>query len=446
MSVTNGTTPRISTTVVERRHTFGSVSLQRMSDKTSTILRFDQQLHTLLNRGEAADIPETISTLLRTAREIGATDVHLTPRAHDGEIRVRLDGVLHHGAICPREVFPRLIARLKVLAQLLTYKTDVPQEGRISASDGEETRVSTFPTLFGEKAVVRLFAEAGRYEIPAQLGLPDAICTRLQHLVNETSGVILLTGPAGGGKTTTIYACLRELVNKTGGARSLVSLEDPIEVVVPGVAQSQVNASAALDLQSGLRSLLRQDPEVIMVGEIRDRSTAETVFQAALTGHLVMTTFHAGSAATAVGRLLDMGIEPYLLRSSVLAIVCQRLLRRLCKCAHDDTSDEARMGLGLNTNRVRVPASCDACRGTGYRGRVVLAEMLEPQGVTGRAILDRQETQLIEERAIACGMNSQRDEARKLVESGMTSPAEIYRTLGTLTGDRLVGQSVRQTN
>ncbi len=178
-------------------------------------------------------------------------------------------------------------------------------------------RVSTFPTLFGEKAVVRMFAAPGRFMRLDDLGLPSAVKDELSHVLNETSGAVILSGPAGSGKTTTIYACLRELSERSSGQRSLASLEDPIEAVVPGVAQSQVNLAAGLTLESGLKSLLRQDPEVIAIGEIRDKATAEIALQAALTGHLILTTLHAGSACEVIGRLLDMGIEPYVVRSGL---------------------------------------------------------------------------------------------------------------------------------
>ena len=217
--------------------------------------------------------------------------------------------------VLPPRLAPNVVARLKVLAELLTYRTDVPQEGRIREVDTEgEVRVSTFPTLHGEKAVIRLFAASGRYLRLDDLGLPPDVRDALGRALGETSGAILLSGPAGSGKTTTIYACLRELVDASAGRRSLVTLEDPIEVAVDGVTQSQVNAPAGFDLATGLRSLLRQDPEVIVVGEVRDRTTAEVAFQASLTGHLVLSTFHAGSASGAVARLSDMGIEPYLIQ------------------------------------------------------------------------------------------------------------------------------------
>ena len=277
---------------------------------------------------------DLVDLILEESRKASASDVHLQPTPDGLEMRWRIDGVLRKTGLLPASLAANTVARLKVLAELLTYRTDVPQEGRIRGATGQgEVRVSTFPTLHGEKAVIRLFAEAGRFLLLADLGLPDDVRDGLAQALRETSGAILLTGPAGSGKTTTIYACLREMVEATQGRRSLTTLEDPIEVAVPGVTQSQVNPSAGFDLATGLRSLLRQDPEVIVVGEVRDRSTAEVAFQASLTGHLVLSTFHAGSAAGAVGRLSDMGIEPYLLRSGLLAVVSQRLVRTLCECS-----------------------------------------------------------------------------------------------------------------
>lgn len=390
---------------------------------------------------DAQYVPQLVGTLLAAAREARATDVHLIPTATHLTMHWRIDGVLQPVAEFPSEIAPRIVARLKVLAQLLTYRTDLPQEGRLHAEPGapdDETRLSTFPTLFGEKAVVRLFVGAGRYRRLDELGLPGEILEVLKRLLDETGGVILLTGPAGSGKTTTIYAALRESADKSRGGRSLVSLEDPIEVVVPGVAQSQVHPAVGFDMATGLRSLMRQDPEVIMVGEIRDRETAETVFQAALTGHLVLTTFHAGSAAQAINRLSDMGIEPYLLRSAIRAIVCQRLVRRLCECARISTEEEDRLGIGDRgsgtgdpAGGVRVAVGCEKCAGTGYRGRFLLAEMLRPErSELGRAILSRSDASQLERLAVEAGMVTQYDRACEAVAQGITSPAEVRRVLG----------------
>ena len=371
---------------------------------------------------------EIVRRLLTFGARLGISDLHFQPTASGLELKIRLDGVLQSGGCFPLAVAPNIVARLKVLAELLTYRTDVPQEGRIRGPESDvEMRVSTFPTLHGERAVVRLFAGAGRYLRLDDLGLPGDVLDPLRRLLRETSGAILVTGPAGSGKTTTLYACLRELA--VDRSRSLVSLEDPIEVAVDGVAQSQVNPTVGLDLSTGLRFLLRQDPEVIMVGEIRDRATAEAAFQASLTGHLLLSTFHAGSPAEAVGRLSDMGIEPYLLRSGVLAILSQRLVRRLCSCSREDRDPASR--LRLPVENVRVPVGCPACGGTGYRGRQLLVEMLTAQrSELGQAILSRMDAATLERLAIESGMVSRWQRACGLIDAGLTSPAEVRRVLG----------------
>jgi general secretion pathway protein E len=373
---------------------------------------------------------EIVDLILEAARRAGASDVHLLPTPDGLEMRWRIDGVLQPLETLPPAIAPNVVSRLKVMAELLTYKADVPQEGRVRGTDGaSEVRVSTFPTLHGEKAVVRLFAATGRFLRLNDLGLPVEVCNALGRLLEETSGAIVVSGPSGAGKTTTIYACLRELVESTGGRRSLATLEDPIEGSVPGVTQSQVNIAAGFDLATGLRSLMRQDPEVIVVGEVRDRITADVAVQASLTGHLVLTTFHAGSAAGAVGRLEDMGIEPYLIRSGLLAVVSQRLVRTLCACAVE--SDEPRGRLGLPVEHYRVAQGCEACRGTGYLGRMVLAELLEPEALgLGSAILERADVHRLEALSLEAGMVGRWERARRAVVEGRTSPAEIRRVLG----------------
>ncbi len=376
-------------------------------------------------------VTELVDLILNQAQAISASDIHLLPTENQMRMDWRIDGVLHHVADFSQELAPRITARLKVISHLLTYRTDIPQEGRLrqQGEQAVETRISTFPTLYGEKVVVRLFVGSGQYKQLESLNLPDEISIELKRLLTQTGGVILMTGPAGSGKTTTIYACLREIIRESKGSRSLASLEDPIEVVVPTVAQSQVNPSAGFDMILGLRSLLRQDPEVIMVGEIRDRDTAETVFQASLSGHLVVTTFHAGSATEAVSRLSDMGIEPYLLRSGLLAILSQRLLRRLCACAQFSDAEEDR--LGLPVEQWKVPVGCAECGQTGYRGRIVLTEMLQPNQVdVANAILNQADATVLHQLAIQSGMRTQWDRALEAVNQGITSAAEVRRILG----------------
>jgi type II secretory ATPase GspE/PulE/Tfp pilus assembly ATPase PilB-like protein len=355
----------------------------------------------------------------------------LQPTQQGLDVRWRLDGVLQPLGCFPRGEAADIVNRLKVLAELLTYRNDVPQEGRIRHQQAGhvEVRVSSFPTLHGERAVVRMFAAIGDYLHVDSLGLPDKTTESLRLLLSETAGAIVVSGPAGSGKTTTAYACLRELVRAANHGRCIVSLEDPIEVAVDGVSQSQVNAVSDFDLATGLRSLMRQDPEVILVGEIRDSETAEATFQASLTGHLVISTFHAASAAGAISRLSDMGIEPYLLRSGILGILCQRLVRQLCKCKQPVAEDPKE--LGLPVTKAWNAVGCPQCLGSGFRGRLVLAEILESSASDlGRAILSRDDSRQLEQLAIQAGMVPIRQRAIEAVESGRTSSQEIRRVLG----------------
>ncbi len=374
-----------------------------------------------------------VDLLLTTAKVSRASDVHLQPVREGLDVRWRLDGVLQELGVFSSGESTDVVARLKVLAELLTYRTEIPQEGRIRQRTGDiEMRVSTFPTLYGERAVVRLFATQQSLQQLENLGLPLPIEQSLGELLCETSGVLIIAGPAGCGKTTTAYACLRHLVRASGGGKAVVSLEDPIEVAVEGVAQSQVNSHAGFDLSVGLRSLMRQDPEAILLGEIRDREAAEIVFQAALTGHLVVTTYHAASAATAVSRLSDMGIEPYLLRSGILAILHQRLLRQLCTCARAVSAPRELLGLGVDGAREAV--GCEQCRHTGYVGRLVVAEMLRADdSELGRAILSRSEASQLEKLAVQNGMVPCWQRALDVVAQGRSSPSELRRVFGFST-------------
>jgi type II secretory ATPase GspE/PulE/Tfp pilus assembly ATPase PilB-like protein len=346
------------------------------------------------------------------------------------ELKYRIDGVLAPVCLFPANLSGNIVSRLKILADLLTYHTDRPQEGRIRRPDTDvEMRVSTFPTLHGERAVVRLFGGGSRYQRLGDLGLPEDDFTLLRGMLAETSGAIVISGPAGSGKTTTAYACLREIAQNSLAQRSLMSIEDPIEVVVPGVAQSQVNPQAGLDLATGLRFLMRQDPEVILVGEIRDRITAEAALQASLTGHLLLTTFHAGSAAETVGRLLEMGIEPYILQSGLLAVINQRLLRRLCQCAKSTADPAAK--LGLPVEKVLLPVGCEACHGTGFAKRLLISEMFViMRRDFGGAVLTRSDSAELEHLATQAGMTTRWQRACEAVDNGLTTPAEVRRVLG----------------
>jgi len=380
-----------------------------------------------------SEAPDVSRLILQQARLHRASDVHLVPTETGTRMQWRIDGVLHDIAEFSDDLGSRLVARFKVTAGLLTYRSDVPQEGRIAREYSEaETRVSTLPTLHGEKAAIRLFAGNDALQRVNQLGLPADIGEALVASLTQTSGVILFTGPSGSGKTTTAYACLREIIAQSDARRSVMTLEDPIEVALQGATQSQVRPSVGFDLPTGLRAMMRQDPDVILVGEIRDPATAESVFQAALTGHLVITTFHAGSAAEAVSRLLEMGIEPYLMRSTIRTIICQRLLRRLCEQCSSESNPERDPELAdksyVDTGQ---RSACAACGGTGYHGRTVLAEMLDlSKPEMARVILQRCDASEISSAAEQTGMKSLSERSAELVARTVTSQGEVFRVLG----------------
>ena len=354
------------------------------------------------------------------------------------EVRFRQDGVLHVLGNLPAELTSQFAARLKVLANLLTYKIDSPQEGRIRSGVvpgvEKEMRVSTVPTLYGERVVVRFFSEETQYRYTDELGLPPDIRDGLSRAARKNSGAILLTGPAGGGKTTTAYALLRELADRSETTRSIVTLEDPIEHALEGIAQVEIRRQNDLTLDKMIKYMMRQDPEVLFVGEIRDRMTAEAAMQAALTGHLLITTFHAGSAAEAIGRLYEIGMEPFALRSGISCVLCQRLVRKLCPvCAKKQTE---RIALTIGREHCEIaeyslPKGCEQCHGTGYAGRVLLAESLplENAGVM-RAMFDRPDMQSIAELAVQHGMIPMTARAVALIESHISSPQEIRRVFG----------------
>ncbi len=344
-----------------------------------------------------ASAPEAVDRLLRRALELGASDVHVDPEEDRLRVRARVDGVLRPLDDLPAALGPTFIGRLKSLADLLVYRTDLPQEGRIPADrsvTGGEVRVAVFPVLGGERAALRLDARGEGGPALGRLGLDPRVLDEVTAALAQPSGTLFLTGPSGSGKTTTLHACLRHLLERPAPP-SIVAIEDPVERRIPGVAQAQVNVAAGLTFARALRSALRQDPEVLLVGEIRDRETAGIALEAGLTGHLVLSTVHAGTAPGVFARLLDMGVEPFVLTTAVRGVLGQRLLRR------------------------------------AGGGRRLLAEWLPMSAPLRSAILARGDEIALREVAAASGFRSLREEARALVTRRETTEEEVARVLGT---------------
>ncbi len=364
---------------------------------------------------------ELVDTMIDLGLQRRASDIHLHPRADGWEILLRIDGALQAIATVGKGQSTDPAARLMVLAGLPTYKAGQPQEGRIVRDrDARDLRVGIFPTIHGQRAVIRIFQNDDALQDLTTLGLSDDVTASLEQLSEETDGAILLTGPAGSGKTTTLYACLRRIAARPI-RRSVVTIEDPPESILTGVSQSQIDPASGMTLAAALRSVVRQDPEVLLVSEIRDPETAEAALQASLTGHLIYSSLHASDTATALQRLIQMGLPPYLIRTGVRAICSQRLLRQCCQMCRPTSTDTS---------------ACEACGGTGYRGRIAIAELLRLDGddpignQVGSLIETGVPANVIARQAAQAGLQTLAHRAWQLVAQGLTDKAEVYRVLG----------------
>jgi len=355
-----------------------------------------------------------VSNILAKANGCKATDVYIEPWVDKLQVYFRVDGVMLHITDLPKELGPNIIARLKFLANLLSYRQDIPQEGRIAQADslkGVEVRVSTFPTIHGERVALRLFRQENKKFILEDLGLEPGVLKSLKDAIGERTGAVLFTGPGGSGKTTSIYSCLSHIAKNEKTRRHIVTLEDPVEQVLEGVSQTQVSPSTGFDFSLGLRSLLRQDPEVILVGEMRDPETARVAIEAALSGHLLFSTLHAGSSCGVISRLLEMGLELYLLTSSLRLILNQRLLRKVCpECKSN---------------------GCATCNNTGYQGRLLLLEAMALNAEMRGAILQRADRTMLESVFINSGGITLVSHALAAVKAGLTTKEEVLRILGS---------------
>lgn len=373
----------------------------------------------------AAEVVGLVDDLLARAVEADASDVHFEPTAGSLVVKYRLDGVLNVVDRLPKAVADNVVARLKVLAGLLTYRNDIPQEGRIEVPPDKvgkvaDQRLAVFPTIHGQRAVVRLLYQNQDLADLARLGLAPAVLQMLQSFAAGSQGVLLLTGPAGSGKSTTLAALLRTILEQFPG-RSIVTLEDPVEIRIEGATQVQVSPHGDLTFPVALRSLLRQDPQVLMIGEIRDADTARIVVEAGLTGHLLASTMHSGTPAGAILRLLEMGIEPYQVTSSIWGVINQRLVRRLCPACKRKTD------AGLFE-----PVGCDRCLGTGFKGRALIAEAVQLDGALRRAILARADLDELQALLGGKGHRTLAEDGRRFVEEGQTTEEELAKVAGAV--------------
>jgi len=355
-----------------------------------------------------------VNKYLFMASKARASDVHIEPYDQEVRIRFRIDGVLHTQASFPKRYYPSLISRLKIMAKLNIAERRLPQDGRsrIKIGDHEiDIRVSTVPTSGGERMVLRLLDESGSMFYLDQLGFETSVEANFRSLIHRPHGIVLITGPTGSGKTTTLYGAL---TNLNSDQCNIMTVEDPIEYRLPGIGQMQMKPKIGLTFANCLRNILRQDPDVIMVGEIRDQETARIAIQSALTGHLVLSTLHTNDAASAVTRLIDMGIEPYLVCSSVLAVMAQRLVRCLCMQCH---------GTGVDENGL----PCTLCAGTGYRGRCGIFELLCLDDDLRELIMTDCRTHVLNQAAIGKGMQTLRSDGKAKVQARKTSWEEVLR-------------------
>ena len=395
------------------------------------------EIEDLLEVEDDAPIIRMINALLTQAARDGASDIHIEAFETHSVVRFRVDGTLRDIARPKKALHAALISRIKIMAQLDIAEKRLPQDGRITlkvAGKPVDVRVSTLPTGHGERAVLRLLEkDAGRLDL-AKLGMASDTLATFDRLINQPHGIILVTGPTGSGKTTTLYAAMQRLDAST---TNIMTVEDPIEYDLPGIGQTQVNARIDMTFGKALRAILRQDPDVIMIGEIRDLETAQIAVQASLTGHLVLATLHTNDAASAVTRLTDMGVEPFLLSSSVLGVLAQRLVRKLCPhCRRAETSADgadlravspARELAGGKGGPVWRAVGCDKCGNTGYTGRTGIYELLVVDEEMRHLVHNGANELDIRRSGARHGMRSMRDDGLRWIESGATSPEEVVR-------------------
>lgn len=416
----------------------GAKKEQNAQTPVSGVQNLEQMME--LGRSGKLDVDDQhvvniVDWLLQYAFEQRASDIHLEPGREDSSVRFRIDGVLHHVYEVPATVMAAITSRIKILGRMDVAEKRRPQDGRLKTRNEEgrevELRLSTMPTAFGEKLVMRVFDPDVLVKKPIDLGFTFEEQQIWEEMLSRPHGIILVTGPTGSGKTTTLYTSLQELATPQV---NLCTIEDPIELIVPAFNQMQVQSNIELDFASGVRTLLRQDPDIIMIGEIRDVETAQMAIQAALTGHLVISTLHTNDAPAAITRLLELGIPYYLLRNTLIGVIAQRLVRTLCPSCAQTTGVNAEDWYGLVTpcdipapDLVHEKTGCEVCRDTGYKGRIGLYEIMQMTYGVKKMILPDCDIGLLREQAIKDGMEPLRVSGARKIAAGVTTMEEILR-------------------
>ena len=390
-----------------------------------------QEGYDLLESVSEVPVIHLLNVILAEAVQQGSSDIHFEPTEQGLEVRYRVDGVLHMRHAPPLELQTQLITRIKVLARLDIAEHRLPQDGRIKLHMGQrqiDFRVSTVPVAFGERIVLRILDKNNVSLGLDKIGMDPLLLSAFNKLIRLSEGIVLVTGPTGSGKTTTLYSALSEI---NSSEMNIMTIEDPVEYKLPGMAQIGVNPRIHLNFATGLRHILRQDPDVIMIGEIRDKETAEIAIQSALTGHLVFSTLHTNDAPSALTRLVDMGIEPYLLSSSVLGVLAQRLVRRICPhcIVLYQPSDQELKEIGLEDVKEGLyrGSGCEACYGSGFKGRHAIYELMYVDHLVKQQLLLSADATALQKVALAQGMSSLRQQGAALVQKGITTTSEVLR-------------------
>jgi type IV pilus assembly protein PilB len=411
--------------------------LSRVEQSVEAIAEQDEEPESELVVDEAdrdAPVIKLVHSIIADAVEQGASDIHIDPGEGDMKVLLRVDGVLTHSATLKRSLAASVISRVKIMGEMDISERRLPQDGRFALGVGGrrvDLRVTTLPLVHGEGAYLRILDQGATVRELDALGMQRTEQDRFAYAIGRPNGAVLVTGPTGSGKSTTLYAALGAI---NDGSRSIITIEDPVESRIAGIKQMQVAPKAGMTFAGGLRAMLRADPDVIMVGEIRDRETAHIAVEAALTGHLVLSTLHTRDAPSALGRLIDMGIEPFLISSAIDCVVAQRLVRMLCPhCKQPSKAPEARLAeYGLHGGEAFEPAGCPRCSLSGYRGRIGIYEVMPLGEELRQLVLDRASVDEIAAAAERAGMLRMRSDGIAKVRAGQTSIAEIERLTASM--------------